>query len=1053
MFARRGLQLFATSLDQINDLLSDEPEPRLPEELKDFEDVFSQIEADKLPPHRPFDHDIKLVPGKIPPFGALYPMSRTHLQALKEWLDDQLRKGFIRPSSSPAASPVIIVSKPGGGLRVCQDYRGLNEVTVKDRYPLPLTRETLNNLKDMHYFSKIDIVAAFNNIRMKEGLEYLTAFRTRFGLFESLVMPFGLTGAPGTFQRYMNNVLRKYLDIFCSAYLDDILVYSRTRAEHTEHIRLILTALRDAGLHAKLSKCEFFREEVKYLGFIVGKEGVKMDPDKIKTIIDWQTPRNVTDIRSFTGFAGFYRKFIRNFSGILAPVTALEKKGVTFAWTTDCENAFQQIKSEFIKEPILQAFDWDLETVLECDSSDWVVGGILSQRKDNVLKPVAFYSKKHTPTECNYEIYDKELMAIVRCLEEWRPELEGTAEPFTIITDHRNLEYFMTTKQLNRRQARWSEFLSRFRFRIVYRPGKLGVKPDALTRRSQDLPEEGDERLLHQSRVVIKRENLEGFPEDYLSQLQHDTLQMKATNQSRSRRVRFQLPEPDLEQFGLNEEPAPVLPEWMNALMLEAYEQDPIPSSVLESLDRGDARHPEITLADCQRRGHLLYYRNRLYIPDHDELKAQLLRECHESPVSGHPGRTKTYDLLLRSFYWPGMYDYVSTWVKNCDTCRRITPSREKHQGVLRQLAVPERAWKDLSMDFVTGLPKSNGYDAILVVVCRLTKFRHLIPCKSTCNAEDVARLFRDHIWKLHGLPETIISDRGTQFVNGFWAHLNRILRTRALLSTAYHPETDGQTERMNAILEQYLRAYVSYLQDDWSEWLASAEFAGNSLRSETTNSSPFFALYGFEPRMGFEPVQADSEPATRDANSFAKSMQQIQEYCRLEMTAAQARYDKSANRSRQPARRYNVGDLVWLDARNIQTLRPKKKLDWKNLGPFRIRRVVSSYAYELELPDSMRIHPVFNVSLLRPVAGTPLPGQVQPPPPPVEVDGLEEWEVEEVVDSRIDRRGRGGRPRLKYTVKWIGYPDLQEVPADWITNAAELVRNFHRRYPEKPGP
>ena len=193
------------------------------------------------------------------------------------------------------------------------------------------------------------------------------------------------------------------------------------------------------------------------------------------------------------------------------------------------------------------------------------------------------------------------------------------------------------------------------------------------------------------------------------------------------------------------------------------------------------------------------------------------------------------------------MYDYVSTWVKNCDTCRRITPSREKHQGVLRQLAVPERAWKDLSMDFITGLPKSNGYDAILVVVCRLTKFRHLIPCKSTCNAEDVARLFRDHIWKLHGLPETVISDRGTQFVNGFWAHLNRILRTRALLSTAYHPETDGQTERMNAILEQYLRAYVSYLQDDWSEWLASAEFAGNSLRSQTTNSSPFFALYGFD--------------------------------------------------------------------------------------------------------------------------------------------------------------------------------------------------------------
>ena len=1049
MFARRGCQLYSTSLDQIEELLHPDVEP-LPNEIQDFSDVFDPKEADKLPPHRPYDHKIELLPGKTPPFGPVYPMSREHLTALKEWLDDQRRKGFIRPSASQAASPVIIVKKPGGGLRVCQDYRGLNEISVKDRYPLPLTRETLNNLQGMRYFSKIDIIAAFNNIRMKEGMEYLTAFRCRFGLYESLVMPFGLTGAPGTFQRYMNDVLREYLDIFCNVYLDDILIYSKTRNEHTRHLRLILDCLRKAGLHAKISKCEFYKDEVKYLGFLIGYKGIRMDPDKIKTIVEWKTPKTVTDVRSFTGFAGFYRKWIENFSGILSPITALEKKGTPFLWTDKCEEAFQRIKAEFVKQPILLAFDWGLETIVECDSSDFVVGGILSQKHADGLHPVAYFSKKHTPTECNYEIYDKELMAIVRCLEEWQPELEGSTEPFTIITDHRNLEYFMTTKQLNRRQARWSEFLSRFRFKIQYRPGKQGIKPDSLTRRSQDLPEEGDERLQHQSQTVIKREMLQDFPEEYLNQLQNQELLVKATS-TWDRRVRFVLPDSD---ESATDSDTPALPEWMKTSLRLAYEEDPIPSSVLEALDRGDRRHKDLTLSECARRGDLLYYRERLYIPDNDDLKAQILSECHESPIAGHPGRTKTYELLARTFYWPNMFDYVQQWCKNCEICQRITPSRSGHHGVLRQLAVPQRAWKDISMDFITGLPEStNGHNAILVVVDRLTKFRHFIPCYGTCSAEDTARLFRDHVWRLHGLPETIVSDRGTQFVNDFWKYLNEKLSTRALLSTAYHPETDGQTERMNAVLEQYLRAYVAYLQDDWVEWLASAEFAGNALVSETTNMSPFFANYGFAPRMGFEPLPAAQTPAARDAEQFTNAMEKIHEHCRLEMISAQARYEKQSNRYRHPAPRYQIGDRVWLDARNIQTLRPQKKLDWKNLGPFPVKKIISPYACELELPPAMKIHPVFNVSLLRHAATSPLPGQVIPPPPPVEIDGITEWEVEEIVDSRFDRRGRGGKPRLKYTVKWVGYPDVQEVPADWITNAAELVRNFHRRYPEKPGP
>ncbi|KAG0155432.1 hypothetical protein PDIDSM_1009 [Penicillium digitatum] len=542
-----------------------------------------------------------------------------------------------------------------------------------------------------------------------------------------------------------------------------------------------------------------------------------------------------------------------------------------------------------------------------------------------------------------------------------------------VITDHRNLEYFTTTKLLNRRQARWSEFLSRFNFKITYRPGKQGAKPDALTRSQTVLKKEN-----LQINVTTRQRNgvttttppeLPDLPEEPpIITVPPDIADppITAAPETRVRFIENNLPEP---------------PSTIKDLLLEAYNQDKVVQSILEALDKNASRHPEITLADCERRGNYLYYRNRLYVPDNDELKAEILRLCHDKPTVGHPGRSKTYELLSREYYWPRVYQYVSDWTKNCHTCRRITPAREVRQGILRQLPVPERAWQDISMDFITHLPLSYGYDAILVVVDRLTKMKHFIHCKGTCNAEEVARLYTRHVWKLHGLPNTVVSDEDPSSAC-----------ESPTCSTAYHPETDGQTERANAVLEQYLRAYVSYLQDDWSEWLPLAEFTANSHYSESTRVSPFYANYGFHPRIGFEP----SQPANTVRTSPIR---------------------RTNEPSRAPARRYRPGQLVWLNARNIRTLRPQKKLDWKNLGPFKVLEAISAHAYKLELPASMKIHPVFNVSLLQPAATNPVNGQVTEPAPPVEVKGLEEWEVEDILDSRWERRGRGG-PRLKYTVK-----------------------------------
>jgi hypothetical protein len=322
------LQVHAISLHEISQALEEQSKKPaiseiVPPEYHQYLPLFSEAEANKLPPHRPYDHQIPLKDNFTPPFGPIYPLSRTELEALRKSLDENLSKGFICTSSSPTRAPILFVKKGDGSLRLCVDYRGLNEGTIKNRYPLPLLHQTLLRLQKARYFTKLDIHGAYNLVWMAEGEEWKTVFRTRYGLFESLVMPFRLTNAPASFQHFINDVLRPYLDVFVTAYLDDILIYSDNLEDHRRHVLKVLEALMKAGLHLKPEKCEFHRQEVKYLGFIVSTTGTKMDPAKITTIQEWPQPQNVKDIQLFLGFANFYHRFIKGYSSIVAPLTRL----------------------------------------------------------------------------------------------------------------------------------------------------------------------------------------------------------------------------------------------------------------------------------------------------------------------------------------------------------------------------------------------------------------------------------------------------------------------------------------------------------------------------------------------------------------------------------------------------------------------------------------------------------------------------------------------------------------------------------------------------------
>jgi len=465
----------------------------VPPEYRDYADVFSKAKASELPPHRDYDLKIDLEEGASPPLGTLYSLSPVELSALRTFIDENLATGFIRPTTSSHAAPVLFVKKKDGSLRLCVDFRGLNKVSKKDRYPLPLISDLLDSPSRAKIYTKIDLRHAYHLVRIAPGDEWKTAFRTRYGSYEWLVMPFGLTNAPAAFQRFVNTIFADMLDVCVVVYLDDILIYSEDMDSHHKHVREVLRRLRLHKLFAKPEKCEFHSDSVEYLGYRLSPNGLTMSPDKITTICDWPEPRKVKDIQSFLGFANFYRRFIFNYSDIVVPLTRLTRKNAPWSFSEGCRNSFNTLKQAFTTAPILTHFIPDSPITVETDASDYAVAGILSITcADGELRPVAFYSRTLTAPELNYDTHDKELLAIFEAFRSWRHYLEGSATPVDIVTDHKNLEYFSTSKVLTRRQARWSEFLSQFHLVIRFRPSKLGAKPDALTRRWDVYPKEGD---------------------------------------------------------------------------------------------------------------------------------------------------------------------------------------------------------------------------------------------------------------------------------------------------------------------------------------------------------------------------------------------------------------------------------------------------------------------------------------------------------------------------------------------------------------------------------
>lgn len=1037
-------EVFAASLADIQKAL--EPKKRvdfralLPEAHRHLAKLFDPTTAAQLPPLRgpKIDHQIELEKDekgkeKEPSWGPLYNMSRGELLVLRKELIELLDKGWIRASSSPAASPILFAKKPGGGLRFCVDYRALNAITRKDRYPLPLIQETLNNISKAKWFTKIDVSAAFHKIRINAGDEWKTAFRTRFGLYEWLVTPFGLANAPSTFQRYINWTLREFLDNFCSAYLDDVLIYTDgSLKQHRANVNKVLEAMGSAGLPLDIKKCEFDVKSTKYLGFIIeAGKGLRMDPEKVKAIKEWEAPTNVKGVRSFLGFANFYRRFIKNYSGLVAPLTRLTGD-VTFQWGKLEQEAFERLKEIFITEPVLAQWDPERETILETDSSGYVTAGVLSQYDDKgLLRPVAYFSRKMTSAQSNYEIHDKELLAVINCLSEWDGMLRSVPK-FLVITDHKNLEYFGKPRQLSERQLRWAQFLGRFsNMEIAYRPGKDNPRADALSRREQDMPADATD-------IRLSRRFLQIFKPV-----------MAETNQDFEEEEPLRAFQCQVIEEGLVSGPTQDTRKQNNLEKLweEACHQDNVYQEAWKAVKDGARRFPtaldlKLSIAECRldTQGNLVY-RDRKWVPDSEPLRTGLISTIHSSKALGHPGRNGTYQSVAREYFWPNMSNQIRQYVRNCSVCGRSKPWRDGLQGFLRPLPLPERIWKEISIDFITDLPESDHCTNLMVVTDRLSKDVVLVGLPNI-STETVAYAFINHVVGYHLLPDYIVSDRGAQFVGGFWSKLCELTGTQRRLSSGYHPQTDGSTERMNAVVEAYLRAFCDWSQADWKHHLGMAKIAIAAREARSTKMSPFFLQHGYnvdpvqiavqygpENRPQSQRAKLDHEKAEAIVTKLRQSIDLAQAY----MGEAQQEQERQANKSRKQPPQFRVGDKVWLRlGDHFKTKRPSRKLDWKNLK-YTVLEIVGPNAVRLDTPG--RIHPVFNINSLRLAASDPLPSQVQDDdkPEPLMTDGEEEYLVEAIVNERLHRR------KKQYLVKWIGYLEPTWEPKENVADTEAL--------------
>lgn len=919
--------------------------------LEKYECVFRSELPAGLPPKRSVEHAIDTEDGAKPPHRPLYQLSPVELEAAKDYVEDLLRKGKIRRSKSPYGAPLFFV-KEEDKLRGVVDYRALNRITKRNNAPIPRSDEMFDRIGGARVFSRLDLKTGFHQIRMKPGDVEKTAFNTKYGQFEYLVMPMGACNSPATFQSLMNDIFHDCIDDFLCVYIDDLLVFSKDEESHMRHLEIVLSRLKEHELYVSPKKCEFFEQEMDFLGMIIGMNGIKVNPKKVDILRTWPKPDSITDLRSFLGLLQFFRRFIPNFAKVAAPLTDLTKKDMgVHKWDEKCDDAFEKLKKYITEAPILVCPDWSKPFRGHVDASQTAVGGTLTQLDENGKdRVIAFFSKKLSDAETDYSANDRELLGLVRFLERFRCYLEGCT--FEIFTDNQVLKHLFTKQKLSRREARWIETLGNFGvFPITLKPGKIHVLGDVLS------------RAPHAEDADIKVNDVE------IPYIEFDDV-------------------------------------------ISGYEDDQFFGPIVKALndkwpdDEKQKLKIEKLLPSFKFVGKRLLYMNKVCVPR--KCVSTILDIAHDSRISGHFKFAKTMS-RLSNFHWRHKTRDVKKYVDGCLRCQQFKDSNQKKLTEPMSLEMPNRRWGSLATDFIVRLPKTKeGHDAITTWVDRLTRRVHFLKCKGTDTAVDTANAFFANIFKLHGLPDNIVSDRDPKFTSEFWKQLMKLSGIQLKMSSSRHPQTDGASEIMNRMVENYLRCYCSYHQDDWDELLPAAEFAYNSSVSEDLGISPFELDLGWIPKSPLDFISGAEIPV-QSVEEFKQQLKHSLDDAQFSYKVSKARQASEAS-SHYKTPEYEVGSKLWINKTLFIDAYSKsqesEKLSAKRFGPFIVKELIGRNAVRLELPDHFKIHPVVHVIHTTPYVEQPKdiakPVETRPlPVPAVEGD-------EHVVEGILKHRPRG---------------------------------------------
>ncbi|CAF2747692.1 unnamed protein product [Rotaria sp. Silwood2] len=847
--------------------------------LEEFEDVFPD-DLIELPPKRDIDHEIKLFENVTPPSQQPFRMSQPELAELKRQLEILLEKGFIRPSKSPYAAPVLFAKKKDGTLRMCVDYRALNKITIKNKYPIPRIDEMLDQLNGAKFFSRLDLKTGYHQIRIKDDDIDKTAFRTRYGSFEFIVLPFGLTNAPPTFMRLMNSIFHQYIDEFVILYLDDILIYSKNEQEHLNHIRLVLQLLRANQLYANRDKCEFGSDQIHFLGHVVTSHGIKADENKVIAVKNWPIPRNSTHVRSFLGAAGFYRRFIPNFSEIAAPLTDLTKANYKFKWTNKQHTAFLTLKEALLTAPVLRLPDFNLTFIVVTDASLTAVGGVLMQNDGEGERPIAYESRKLNDTESRYPVHEQELFAIIICLRAWRCYLEGMT--FLIRTDHKSLQHISTQKHLSRRMVRWVEYLQQFNFKIEYKSGKENLVADALS------------RLCSLQLAVMEENQYVDWPLLIPHYLKH-------------------------EQFDAD-----------------------VPSNIQELIKKElhlfiyDESHETL----CRK---LNDDETAPYIPYISRL--DLVLKMHDA--YGHIGADGVQELLRTRAWWPGMNNDIKKWIKTCIKCQLAICGKTSTEPLHPLTPVPSfHRW---SLDFIGQLPiTQSGNRWILIAIDHTTKWP-IAQVAQNATQEVVAKFIYKEIVLNFGCPVEILTDRGNNFTTTMLNSYFKLIGIKHILTSAYHPRSNGVIERFNRLFGGMLAKYVGDNDiNKWDEYVDRALFACRARQHHATGKTPFYMVYGVEAKLpGDQLIPIINDDEQNNILSRVQQLNQLKQqrdivHRRLNSNAIQMKiyYDRQL---KHHADQLQLNDWVLMHNENRKKFQPH----W--LGPYKIKKICPLGTYQLE--------------------------------------------------------------------------------------------------------